>query len=441
MAAAPSEERILELVHEHSRERHAPRPFDPADPQVKVSGRVFGPEEVVSLVRASLDFWLTDGPETVAFQRALARRTGHRHAVLVNSGSSANLVALSALTSPELGGRRLRPGDEVLTVAAGFPTTVNPILQNGLVPVFVDVSLPTYNVDLDALRAAVSPRTRAVVIAHTLGNPYDLDAVTALCAEHGLLLVEDCCDALGSTWHGSHVGTFGDLATLSFYPAHQITTGEGGAVLTNRPKLKKLAESFRDWGRDCWCASGCQDTCGKRFTQQHGDLPYGYDHKYVYSHVGYNLKATDLQAAIGRVQLERLDGFVEARRANHAHLREALEMHEDDLVLPGETPGATASWFGFAVTVRPEAPYGRRDLVEYLRSCGVDSRQIFAGNLLRQPAYANAPHRVAGSLETTDLIADRSFWVGCYPGLDPAALDHVAACFDEWRRSGGRRAA
>jgi CDP-6-deoxy-D-xylo-4-hexulose-3-dehydrase len=328
-----------------------------------------------------------------------------------------------------------------LTVAAGFPTTVNPILQNGLVPVFVDVSLPTYNVDVDALRAAVSPRTRAVMIAHTLGNPYDLDAVTALCAEHDLLLVEDCCDALGSTWHGRHVGTFGDVATLSFYPAHQITTGEGGAVLTNRPKLKKLAESFRDWGRDCWCASGCQDTCGKRFTQQHGDLPYGYDHKYVYSHVGYNLKATDLQAAIGCVQLQRVDAFVGARRANHAYLRDALASHEDDLVLPGETPGAAASWFGFAVTVRPDAPYRRRELVEYLRSRGVDSRQIFAGNLLRQPAYADAPHRVAGSLETTDLIAEQSFWVGCYPGLEPAALDYVAACFDEWRRTGARRAA
>ncbi|HEY3765600.1 MAG TPA: lipopolysaccharide biosynthesis protein RfbH [Gaiellales bacterium] len=439
--AAPSEEQILALVREHSLERHKPAAFDPAEPRVPVAGRVFGSEEVVSLVRASLDFWLTDGPETAEFQRALARRTGHRHAVLVNSGSSANLVALSALTSPALGRRRLRPGDEVLTVAAGFPTTVNPILQNGLVPVFVDVSLPTYNVDPDRLAAAVSPLTRAVMIAHTLGNPYDLDAITALCREHELLLIEDCCDALGSTWRGQPVGTFGDMATLSFYPAHQITTGEGGAVLTNRPRLKKLAESFRDWGRDCWCASGCQDTCGKRFTQTHGDLPYGYDHKYVYSHVGYNLKATDLQAAIGRVQLERLDGFVETRRANHAYLRAALAGHEDHLILPEETPGGRASWFGFAVTVRPDAPYGRRDLVEHLRSRGVDSRQIFAGNLLRQPAYLEAPHRVAGGLETTDLIAERSFWIGCYPGLGREALDHVVDCLDAWRRTHARRAA
>ena len=438
---APSEEQILALVRAHSEARHAPAGFDPASPKVPVAGRVFGPDEVVALVRSSLEFWLTDGPETVAFQRDLARRTGHRHAVLVNSGSSANLVALSALTSPALGRRRLTPGDEVLTVAAGFPTTVNPIVQNGLVPVFVDVSLPTYNVDPDRLRAAVSPRTRAVMIAHTLGNPYDLDAVTELCREHDLLLVEDCCDALGTTWRDRPVGTFGDMATLSFYPAHQITTGEGGAVLTNRPRLKKVAESFRDWGRDCWCASGCQDTCGKRFTQTHGDLPYGYDHKYVYSHVGYNLKATDLQAAIGRVQLERLDGFVEARRRNHAYLHAALRVHEDHLVLPQETRGGRASWFGFAVTIRPDAPYARRDLVEYLRSRGVDSRQIFAGNLLRQPAYLGVPHRVAGGLETTDLIAERSFWIGCYPGLDRAALDHVVQCFADWRRSAVRRAA
>src|SRR4051795_9677007 len=290
---------ILDLVAEYARERHAPPSFDPAAPRVPCSGRVFGPEEVVELVRTSLDFWLTAGPEASVFERALARRTGHRHALLVNSGSSANLLALTALTSPKLGDRRLVAGDEVITVAAGFPTTVNPIIQNGLVPVFVDVTLPSYNVDVAALEAAVSDRTRAVVLAHTLGNPFNLDAVVDVCRRHGLMLVEDCCDALGATYHGKPVGTFGDLATLSFYPAHQITTGEGGAVLTNRGSMRRVAESIRDWGRDCWCASGCDNTCGKRFAQQHGKLPFGYDHKYVYSEVGYNLKATDLQAAVG----------------------------------------------------------------------------------------------------------------------------------------------
>ncbi len=432
---------ILELVRRYADERHAPAAFDPAHPRVPASGRVFGSEEVVELVRTSLDFWLTAGPEAELFERRLAAATGHRHAILVNSGSSANLLAVAALTSPALGGRRLRPGDEVVTVAAGFPTTVNPIIQAGLVPVFVDVTLPTYNIDVDALREAITPRTRAVMVAHTLGNPFDLDGVGELCREHGLHLIEDCCDALGARWHGAHVGTFGDLATLSFYPAHQITLGEGGAVLTNRPKLRKLVESFRDWGRDCWCAPGCQDTCGRRFEQQFGTLPHGYDHKFVYSHIGYNLKATDLQAAIGHAQLARLDDFVARRRANHAFLRRALEPWAEHLILPQETPGGTASWFGFALTVRPDAPYTKHDLVTFLHAAGIDSRQLMAGNLLRQPAYLDIPHRVQGSLAVTDQVADSSFWIGCYPGIGRPHLEYVAEAFAEFHSTGALRRA
>jgi CDP-6-deoxy-D-xylo-4-hexulose-3-dehydrase len=413
--------------------RAEPARFDPAAPSVPVSGRVYGVEEVTAAVRASLDFWLTAGPETRAFERALARATGQRHALMVNSGSSANLAAVTALCSPLLGDRRLVAGDEVITVAAGFPTTVAPLIQNGLVPVFVDVTLPTYNVDVARLEAARSSRTRAVVLAHTLGNPFDLAAVSAFCKRHDLYLVEDCCDALGATYEGRPVGVFGELATLSFYPAHQITTGEGGAVLTRRPALKRIVESVRDWGRDCWCEPGCENTCGKRFDQQFGTLPAGYDHKYVYSHVGYNLKATDLQAAIGRVQLERLPRFVAARRANHARLSELLARHADVLVLPEATAGSEPSWFGFAITLRPETGLSRRDLVRHLEGSGIATRQIFAGNLLRQPAYRDAVHRVVGRLDTTDQIAEHSLWIGCYPGIGLEAIDHVATTFDRWR--------
>jgi CDP-4-dehydro-6-deoxyglucose reductase, E1 len=437
----PSADLILELVAAYARERHAAPGFDPSSPSVPVSGRVFGPEEVVELVRTSLDFWLTAGPETEHFERALARAVGVRHALMVNSGSSANLAAVSALTSPRLGERRLRPGDEVITAAAGFPTTVNPIIQNGLVPVFVDVSLPTYNIDVSQLEEAVSERTRAIVLAHTLGNPFELGAVVELCRRHGLLLVEDCCDALGARYQGRSVGTFGELATLSFYPAHQITTGEGGAVLANRGRLKRAVETFRDWGRDCWCAPGCDNTCGKRFTQQHGSLPPGYDHKYVYSHIGYNLKATDMQAAVGAVQLSRLSEFVARRRSNHAYLRAALAGLEDALWLPEATAGSEPSWFGFAVTVRPDAPYGRSQLVRYLEAGGVATRQLFGGNLLRQPAYQDIRHRVAGSLEVTDLIAANTFWIGCYPGLEEAHLEYTVSRLHAFHDQHSRRAA
>jgi CDP-6-deoxy-D-xylo-4-hexulose-3-dehydrase len=432
---APSAEDILALVAEYAAERHAQRQFDPDQPSVPVSGKVFGPEEVVELVRASLDFWLTAGPETKRFERALAHRAGLRHALMVNSGSSANLAAITALTSPLMGERRLRPGDEVLTVAAGFPTTVNPIIQNGLVPVFVDVELPTHNVDCSALEAAVSDRTRAVVLAHTLGNPFDLAAVTDLCRRRDLLLVEDCCDALGATYDGRPVGTFGDLATLSFYPAHQITTGEGGAVLTNRGVLKRIVEIVRDWGRDCWCDPGCDNTCGKRFAQRFGTLPAGYDHKYVYSHLGYNLKATDMQAAVGLAQLHRIDGFVAARRRNHEYLHAALADMQDLLILPEATPGSQPSWFGFAITVRADAPFDRRALVAHLDAAGIATRMLFAGNLLRQPAYQDIEHRVAGSLENTDLIAERTFWIGCYPGLDEAHLAYAVDQLQGFRRT------
>jgi CDP-6-deoxy-D-xylo-4-hexulose-3-dehydrase len=422
---AVTAEQILALVAEYAAERHAPTGFDPTSPAVPVSGRVFGAEEVVELVRTSLDFWLTAGPETKKFERALARAAGLRHALMVNSGSSANLAAVTALTSPQLGDRRLRPGDEVITVAAAFPTTVNPIVQNRLVPVFVDVELPTYNIDPAQLEAAVSSRTRAVVIAHTLGNPFDLGAVTELCRRHDLMLVEDCCDALGATYDGRPVGTFGDLSTLSFYPAHHITTGEGGAVLANRGVMKRIVEIVRDWGRDCWCDPGCENTCGKRFTQQFGTLPAGYDHKYVYSHLGYNLKATDMQAAVGLAQLARLAEFVAARRHNHAYLREALADMQDVLVLPDATPGSDPSWFGFAITVRPDASFDRAAIVGHLESAGIATRLLFGGNLLRQPAYQDVEHRVVGSLETTDLIAQRTFWIGCYPGLSDAHLDYT----------------
>jgi CDP-6-deoxy-D-xylo-4-hexulose-3-dehydrase len=432
---APSAEQILELVAQYAAARHTPPVFDPANPSVPVSGKLFGSEEVVELVRTSLDFWLTAGPEHKRFERALARRAGLRHALMVNSGSSANLAAVTALMSPRLGDRRLHPGDEVITVAAGFPTTVNPIVQNGLVPVFVDVTLPTYDIDVEAMEAAVSDRTRAVVLAHTLGNPFDLAAVVDLCRRHDLLLVEDCCDALGATYAGKPVGTFGDLATLSFYPAHQITTGEGGAVLTNKGILKKTVETIRDWGRDCWCDPGCDNTCGKRFNQQFGTLPHGYDHKYVYSHLGYNLKATDMQAAIGSAQLERLDDFVAARATNHAYLSEALADLSADLVLPEATPGSVPSWFGFALTVRPEAGYSRTELVRHLEEHGVATRQLFAGNLLRQPAYQDVEHRVVGSLDVTDSIAERSFWIGCWPGLTESHLEHTVATLRSFTRA------
>jgi len=422
---------IRALVREYHDEAFAPRPFEPGETQLNFAGRVFDAEEVEHLVDASLDFWLTTGRYAKAFEKSFATYFGLRHAILVNSGSSANLVACSALTSPKLGDRRLRPGDEVVTVATGFPTTVNPIVQNGLVPVFVDVDIPTYNIDVTQLEAARSERTRAVMIAHTLGNPFDLAAVTAFCREHDLFLVEDCCDAVGSTYGGRMVGTFGDFATVSFYPAHHMTMGEGGAVLTHKGRLKVIAESFRDWGRDCWCEPGGSNTCGKRFGHQMGELPFGYDHKYIYSHVGYNLKVTDMQAAVGVAQMGKLDGFVEARRANFRTLHEGLQDLQEHLILPEATPGSDPSWFGFPIAVRPEAPFTRTELVRFLEDRRIQTRQLFAGNLVRQPAYRDVPHRRVGSLERADYVMDNVLWVGVYPGLDEAKLAYMVEAFHD----------
>ena len=419
---------IRSLVTEYCRLKFPDRPFEPGQ-GVPVAGRTFDAREVEHLVDSALDFWLTSGRFAETFERRFAARVGVRCASLVNSGSSANLVALAALTSPKLLGERLIRGDEVITVAAGFPTTVNPILQNNLVPVFVDVEHPetraTYNVDVERLEAALSDRTRGVMLAHTLGNPFNCAAVADFCRQHDLWLVEDCCDALGAEYEGKHVGQFGDTATCSFYPAHHITMGEGGIVFTDSPRLEKLVKSFRDWGRDCWCEPGHDNTCGQRFDWQLGDLPHGYDHKYVYSHIGYNLKVTDMQAAVGVAQLDKLDGFVAVRRRNFARLRRGLEPLQDIFVLPEPTPGSQPSWFGFPLSVRPTAKFTRRDLVTHLDTLSIGTRQLFGGNLLRQPAYQGQPQRVAGELAGADYIMRHTFWLGVYPGLSEAHIDFV----------------
>jgi CDP-4-dehydro-6-deoxyglucose reductase, E1 len=423
---------ILELVEEYHDAQFGDGEFTPGESPVHVAGRVFDADELLRLVDASLDFWLTTGRYARIFERELARYLGVRHALLCNSGSSANLLALSALTSPKLGERKLAPGDEVLTVAAGFPTTVNPIVLNRLVPVFVDVELPTYNVDVAQLREAIGPRTKAIMIAHTLGNPFDLDAVVELARANDLWLVEDNCDALGSLYKGQMTGTFGDLATLSCYPAHHITMGEGGVVFTRRPDLKVLVESFRDWGRDCWCEPGEDNTCGKRFDWQLGSLPHGFDHKYIFSHIGYNLKVTDMQAAVGLAQLAKLPSFIEARKRNWRLLREGLERYADDLILPEPTPDTDPSWFGFLITVRPEASFSRAELVGHLEQNRIVTRLLFGGNLTRQPAYADIDRRVVGDLANSDLIMARTFWIGVYPGLDERRIEYVLDQFERF---------
>ncbi len=443
-AAALLREQILTLVRRYHEAAFADEPFAPGTTPVRFAGRVFDAEELVSLVDASLDFWLTTGRFAHEFERRFARWSDRRHALLVNSGSSANLVALSSVTSPTLGHLRAQPGDEVITAATSFPTTVNPILQSGLVPVFLDVDVPTYNVDVSQLESALSPRTRAIMLAHTLGNPFDLEAVTDFARRHGLWLIEDCCDALGSTFHGRKVGTFGDLATVSFYPAHHITMGEGGCVLTNRGRLKVAAQSFRDWGRDCWCDPGDENTCGRRFDWQLGGLPRGYDHKYIYSHVGYNLKVTDLQAAVGVAQLDKLEDFIAARKANFATLRRGLADLEEHFILPEATPGSDPSWFGLPLAVRPGSPVNRERVIRLLDSYRISTRLLFGGNLLRQPAYAGRPHRRVGDLRRSDFVMDHVFWLGVYPGLADEHLgymlealhDAVAAELGAVRRAG-----
>lgn len=441
-AAPQLRKRILDLVAEYHAAAFGSRSFVPGETPVPVSGRVFDATDIQHLVNAGLDFWLTTGRFAAEFEQQLAHWFGLRWASLVNSGSSANLLALSCLTSPTLGERALRPGDEVITVAAGFPTTVNPILQNRLVPVFLDVTLPTYNVDVSCLDAAITPRTKAVFLAHTLGNPFDLAAVGEFCNHHGLWFIEDCCDALGSTFRGRKVGTFGHLATLSFYPAHHITMGEGGAVVTSDTNLRRLVESFRDWGRDCWCDPGDDNTCGKRFQWKLGELPCGYDHKYTYSHIGYNLKATDMQAAVGVSQLKKLPEFIEARNRNFGLLREGLRDLDHCFLLPEPTCGAEPSWFGFPLAVRPEASFSRELLLEYLNNRRIGTRLLFGGNLLRQPAYQNVPHRVAGTLPNSDFVMNQVFWLGVYPGLTSEMISYVIDTIHKFvaeRNSGSTR--
>jgi CDP-6-deoxy-D-xylo-4-hexulose-3-dehydrase len=419
-------QQILELTAEYHAEAFPAREFVAGTSVVPVSGKVIGAEDICSVVDSALDGWFTTGRFAKDFERKLARFFGVRSASLVNSGSSANLVALSALTSPKLGARALRPGDEVITVAAGFPTTVNPIIQNRLVPVFLDVSLPTYEIDVTRLEEAYSPKTKAVMVAHTLGNVFNLGAVTEFCRRHNLWLVEDCCDALGSTYKGQKVGTFGDIATVSFYPAHHITMGEGGAVLTDKPALQVLIDSFRDWGRDCWCEPGVDNTCGKRFEWQLGTLPCGYDHKYTYSHVGYNLKATDMQAALGVSQIEKLPYFIERRRENFKYLRAALEGLSDVLMLPVAGADSEPSWFGFPIGVRTDAGFTRDQMTRALEAQKIGTRLVFAGNLLRQPAYEGIECRVVGEMVNTDFVMNNAFWIGVYPGLTTEMLDFVA---------------
>jgi CDP-6-deoxy-D-xylo-4-hexulose-3-dehydrase len=418
-------QQILQLTAEFHAEAFPRRDFVPGDSAVPVSGKVIDAADMSAVVDSALDGWFTTGRWAKEFERKLARFVGVRSASLVNSGSSANLVALSALTSPKLGARALRPGDEVITVAAGFPTTVNPIFQNRLVPVFVDVTLPTYEIDVTQLEAARTPRSRAVMVAHTLGNVFDLGAVTAFCRKHNLWLIEDCCDALGSTYKGQMVGTFGDIATVSFYPAHHITMGEGGAVLTDRPALQVLIDSFRDWGRDCWCEPGKDNTCGKRFDWQLGTLPCGYDHKYTYSHVGYNLKATDMQAALGCSQIDKLPYFIARRKENFAYLKSALQPIAEFLQLPVAGENADPSWFGFPIGIKPGAPFTRHQLTAALEAQKIGTRLLFAGNLTRQPAYAGLEFRSIGGLPNTDYVMNNVFWIGVFPGLTPPMLDHI----------------
>lgn len=422
-------QRILALVAEYYEEEYTNHSFVPGETAVPVSGRTFDAQEMVNLVDSSLEFWLTTGRYAQQFERAFAKTIGVRHALLCNSGSSANLLALSSLTSPKLEERQIKPGDEVITVAAGFPTTVNPIVQNQLTPVFLDIEMGTYNIDVRYLEEAISPKTKVIMIAHTLGNPFNLDAVMEVANRHNLWLIEDNCDAVGSTYNGRNTGTFGHLATTSFYPAHHITMGEGGCVLTKSPILKKIVESFRDWGRDCWCAPGETNTCGKRFDWQLGDLPCGYDHKYIYSHIGYNLKMTDMQAAVGVAQLEKLPKFTEIRKQNYQHLYDGLKQFEDILILPQATPQSDPSWFGFLVTVRPDAPFSRNELVRYLEENHIATRQLFGGNLTRQPAYQNINYRVVGELTNTDMVMNQTFWIGVYPRLTTEMLDYVIERF------------
>jgi CDP-6-deoxy-D-xylo-4-hexulose-3-dehydrase len=406
-------------------ERHSATAFVPGVSSIPVTGKVFGAEEIEAAIEASMEFWLTSGPYAEKFESRFAKVVGMRHAFMVNSGSSANLLALTALTSPKMGDRALKPGDEVITVAAGFPTTVTPILQNNLIPVYVDIDLGSYVANETALEAAVGPRTRAIMMAHTLGNPFNLELVQKLAAKHNLWLVEDSCDGLGGTYKGQNLGTFGDFSTFSFYPAHHITTGEGGAVLVKKAAHKTIVESIRDWGRDCWCAPGCDNTCLKRYEWTLGELPAGYDHKYTYSHLGYNLKSGDIQAAIGLAQLDRLDNFIELRKRNWNYLSTGLKDLEEIMILPEAAENSDPSWFGFALTVKSGCPKTRNQIVQELNAAKIATRLLFGGNLLRQPAFIGTPRRVVGELTNTDIVMNDTFWIGVWPGLTLPMLDYV----------------
>lgn len=436
------EERIRKEIFAKVRELYRIRKeslpqFNPGSTPVPYAGRVYDQEEMIDLVDASLDFWLTTGRYAGEFEKELAAFLGIRYCLLTNSGSSANLLALTALTSKKLGDRRLNPGDEVITTACGFPTTLNPIIQNNMVPVFVDVEEGSYNIRADCIEAALSERTKAIMVPHTLGNPVNLDAIMKIVKEHDLWFVEDNCDALGSKYRDRYTGTFGHVSTCSFYPAHHITMGEGGAVLTDDPLLKKIIASFRDWGRDCWCDPGCDNSCKKRFDWQMGGLPAGYDHKYIYSHIGYNLKVTDMQAAVGVAQLKKLPAFIEQRKKNFTFLSERLERYSAFLVLPVQSHGSTPSWFGLPILLKEDAPFTREECVRFLDTRKIATRMLFGGNLLKQPAYEGIRCRISGDLGTTDAVMDRLFWIGVYPGMTGEMLDYVVKAFDDFFREKG----
>lgn len=416
---------IRKKVSEIYKLRKSSETFHPGQDNVNYAGRVYDEKEMISLVDSSLDFWLTAGRYADQLEKELSKFLGVKHCLLTNSGSSANLLAVSALTSPKLGDRRLLPGDEVITTACGFPTTLNPILQNQLKPVFVDVELGSYNIQADIVDETISEKTKAICIPHTLGNPFNLDKISKIAKKHHLWLIEDNCDALGSVYNKQYTGSFGDLSTLSFYPAHHITMGEGGAILTNHPLLKEIVASFRDWGRDCWCDPGHDDTCGRRFSWKLGSLPYGYDHKYIYSHIGYNLKVTDMQAAVGLRQLEKLPDFIRSRRKNFDILHKVFLDYENHLVLPQIAEGAEPSWFGFPILVRDDAPFNRNDIVNFFENRKIATRMLFGGNLIRQPAYEDIDFRLADSLENTDLVMNNLFWIGVYPGITDEKMDYV----------------
>lgn len=426
-------QQIFDLVKQYCETEHKKREFIPGKSHIPVSGKVYDHTDMVSLVDSALDFWLTTGRFNRDFEKQLSKFIGAKFALTCNSGSSANLLAITALTSHLLKDKALKPGDEVITCATGFPTTINPIMINGLVPVFLDVDIPTYNMKIDKLEEAITEKTKAIMIAHTLGNPFELNKIKEIADKHNLFLVEDCCDALGAEYDGKKVGTFGDIGTLSFYPAHHITMGEGGAVFTSRSILKRALESFRDWGRDCYCEPGKDNTCNKRFCQQLGELPFGYDHKYTYSHVGYNLKITDMQAAVGLSQLGHLEGFIAARKKNFDILYNGLKQIEEFIILPEATPNANPSWFGFPITVRENAPFTRNQIVEYLNNeRNIGTRLLFGGNLLKQPYMKGRNYRVVGDLTNSDMVMNNTFWIGVFPGLDEVELNYVIDSFVEF---------